>query len=196
LALSDWNFGPHGPEILIDVGTVGMKRGLAYDLITAEMGSGYYASANVGLPMRTWSLTWSGTKHDIGENPAIVVPLYDDGTIVEGPSAGASLIYVVNPDDGTITTNATYGDHQTRMKYLQRFFGRRMQAQQQPFVFVDPAEGRGVNWEEPYNYGTATKWLVRFVNVKQEFTQSGRSNQWNFSCDLIMVRPGYYTTDL
>jgi hypothetical protein len=196
VSLSDWNFGPDGPEILVDIGTTGMKRGLAYDLIQAEMGSGYYASANVGLPLRTWSLTWAATKHDISENPAMVIPLYDDGKIVEGPSAGTVLTFVISPVDGTITTNATYGDMQTRMKYFQRFFGRRMQAQQQPFVFVDPAERGAVPiWQEPYNYAAAHKWLVRLLNVKQDFQQGGRSNFWSYSCDLIQVRPGYYGAD-
>ena len=196
VALSDWNFGPDGPELLVDIGHTGLKRGLSYDLITAEMGSGFYASANVGLPMRTWSLQWTATKHDINENPAMVIPIYDDGKIVEGPNAGLSLVFVINPDTGIITTNATYGDMQSRMKYLQRFFGRRMQAQQQPFVFVDPGERGGVPvWQEPYNYAATHKWLVRFVNVKQDFQQGARANLWSFSCDLIQVRPGYYGAD-
>ena len=98
----------------------------------------------------------------------------------------------INPTPNALITNATYGDMQSRMKYLQRFFGRRMMSAATPFVFVDPAERGGVIWEEPYNYSTAFKWLVRFVNPELVFTQARQSNMWNWSADIIEVRPGYY----
>jgi hypothetical protein len=356
MAVTDWNFGAHGPEILTDVGTVGMKRTIGYTVLTADFGSGYFAQVRTGLEMRKWSLTWADTKHSITEQPHKVIPLYDDGTIVEGPSAGQPLTYVINPDPygqipiynwgfetplvpddtgifpspagaswnfaagsaggagvvqglrysssmspegvqagyiqktgaisqaltgfvqgsqynlrfwtaqqmpgqvahdfdvyldpivnfgritpashiyqqvtipftagatqmilrfqgtnsngadvaslidqvaigpvnptpGALITNATYGDYQSRMKYLQRFFGRRMTSPVTPFVFVDPAERGGLVWEEPYNYASAYKWLVRLVNPEQVFTQGRRSNLWSFSLDIVEVRPGYY----
>lgn len=192
MAVTDWNFGIHGPEILTDVGTVGMKRTLGYTVLTADFGSGYFAQARTGLEMRKWTLTWSDTKHSITEQPHKVIPLYDDGTIVEGPGAGTALVFVVNPDTNAITTNATYGDYQSRMKYIQRFFGRRMTSPVTPFVFVDPAERGDLVWQEPYNYAAAQKWLVRLVNPEVAFTQGRRSNLWSFSIDIVEVRPGYY----
>jgi hypothetical protein len=192
MAVTDWNFGPHGPEILTDIGTVGLKRTLGYPRITADFGGGYFAEVRVGLDLRRWSLTWAAQRHNISENPHKVIPVYDDGTIVEGPSAGAALTFVIDPAAGSITTNATYGDMQSRMKYLQRFFARRMMSTSTPFVFVDPAERGDVNWNEPYNYATAFKWLVRFTNPELVFTQVKRADMWNWSADIIEVRPGYY----
>ena len=98
MAVTDWNFGPHGPEILTDVGNVGLKRTLGYPTITADFGGGYFAQVRVGLDLRRWSLVWTGQRHNILEQPHKVIPLYDDGTIVEGPSAGQPLQYVINPD--------------------------------------------------------------------------------------------------
>ena len=190
MAVTDWNFGAHGPEILVDVGTVGLKRTLGYPTITADFGGGYFSQVRVGLDLRRWSLTWAAQKHNITENPHKVIPIYDDGTIVEGPTAGAPLAFQTY--DNVINTNATYGDMQSRMKYVQRFFGRRMMSAATPFVFVDPAERGGLIWEEPYNYSTAFKWLVRFVNPELIFTQAKVSNMWSWSADIIEVRPGYY----
>jgi hypothetical protein len=191
MALSDWNFGPHGPEILVDVGTVGIKRTITQPTMVAEFGSGYFSSVRVGLELRKWTLTWADTKHSIFENPGLIIPIYDDGTIVEGTHAGAVLQYVINPDTHEIVTNSDYGDQQTRMKYIQRFFGRRMQSPVAPFVFVDPAERGGIVFQEPYNYASAYKWLVRFANPDLLFTQGKKSYLWNFSFEIVEVRPGY-----
>jgi hypothetical protein len=193
MALTDWNFGPHGPEILVDVGTVGIKRTISQPTMVADFGSGYFSSVRVGLELRKWTLTWADTKHDIFGRPGLIVPIYDDGTIVEGPSQGVSLQFVVNPDTNVITTNATGGDMQARMTYIQRFFGRRAQSPVAPFVFVDPGErGGDINiFEEPYNYAGAYKWLVRFVNPDQVFNQGKKAYLWGFSFEIIEVRPGY-----
>lgn len=194
MAITDWNFGAHGPEILVDVGTVGLQRTISYPMLTADFGSGYYAAVITGDNDgdRTWKCVWSGTRHDKLERPGMVIPIYDDGTIVEGPSAGLALSFGLNEYTGEYVTNASGADMQSRMKYMQRFFHRWIQRGGLPFVFVDPAEAGGFYPTDPYDYSAAFKWLARFQNPTTTWTQSGKNNIWNFSADIVSVRPGYY----
>jgi hypothetical protein len=146
-------------EVLMDIGTAGIKRDFEFETVTADFGGGWYAAAVLdSTPIRTWTLSWSGTYHDPYERPALVQPRYQDGSTLE--------------------------DVQSRLKYLQRFFARRMTNGNEAFYMIDPAE-----LGSPL---TPTYWLVRMDVNTITFTQSGSEKQrWDFSvkCRLSRV-PG------
>jgi hypothetical protein len=146
-------------EVLMDIGTAGIKRDFEFETVTADFGGGWYAAAVLdSTPIRTWTLSWSGTYHDPYERPALVQPRYQDGSTLE--------------------------DVQSRLKYLQRFFARRMTNGNEAFYMIDPAELG--------NPLTPTYWLVRMDVNTITFSQSGSEKQrWDFSvkCRLSRV-PG------
>jgi hypothetical protein len=73
---------------------------------------------------------------------------------------------------------------QSRLKYLQRFFARRMTNGNEAFYMVDPAE--------PGNPLSPTYFLVRMDVNTITFTQSGTEKQrWDFSVKTRLSRvPG------
>ena len=146
-------------EVLMDIGTAGVKRDFEFETVTADFGGGWYAAAVLdSTPIRTWMLSWSGTYHDPYERPQLVQPRYQDGSTLE--------------------------DVQSRLKYLQRFFARRMTNGNEAFYMVDPAE--------PGNPLSPTYFLVRMDVNTITFSQSGTEKQrWDFSVKTRLSRvPG------
>jgi hypothetical protein len=102
-------------ELLLDIGTAGMKRGIEYEVQMADFGGGWYGSAILDMvPIRTWELTWAGMYHDPYQRPILVQPRTTDG--------------------------AKFGSPVSRPKYLSDFFTRRMTNGNDPFYLVDPFE--------------------------------------------------------
>jgi hypothetical protein len=151
-------------ELLVDIGTAGIKRGLEWETVTADFGGGWYAAAVLdSTAIRTWTLSWSGIYHDPYERPALVQGYMEDGiTLVE--------------------------DLQSRPKYLQRFFNRRMVNGNEAFYMVDPFELG--------NPLLPTYWLVRMDTNTLDFNQSGQEKQrWDFSVKVRLSRvPGVAQT--
>lgn len=145
-------------ELLMDIGTVGMKRAFEFEDVIADFGGGWYAAAVLdAVPIRTWELSWSGVYHDVWERPAIIQPRYEDGSTLE--------------------------DLQSRPKYLQRFFARRMMEGCTPFYMPDPFEIG--------NPLTPTYRLVRMDTTTLPFQQSDEKNRWSYGVKVKMARvPG------
>ena len=146
-------------ELLLDIGIAGFKGGLEYEVVTADFGGGWYASAVLDvIPIRTWELTWGGIYHDPYERPALVQPRTSDGAKVE--------------------------DLQSRVKYLRRFFARRMTNGNDPFYIVDPIE--------PGDPNQPTYWLARMDVTSISFQQSGDEKQrWSYGVKVKFARvPG------
>lgn len=151
-------------ELLVDIGSAGVKRDFEFETVTCDFGGGWYAAAVLdSTAIRTWTLNWSGIYHDPYERPALVQGYMEDGT-------------------------TTVEDLQSRLKYLQRFFARRMVNGNEAFYMVDPAELG--NPLQP------TYWLVRMDVNTITFSQSGQEKQrWDYSVKVRLSRvPGVAQT--
>ena len=145
-------------ELLLDIGTVNFTRGFEFETVTADFGGGWYAGAVLdAVPIRTWQLTWAGMYHDPYERPALVQPRYQDGSTLE--------------------------DLQSRPKYLQRFFARRMTNGNEPFYLVDPFE-----LGDP---AQPTYWLARMDVTTLVFNQGDERQRWSYGVKVKFARvPG------
>jgi hypothetical protein len=192
MALADWSFGAHGPEILVDMGTSGIVRTITCEQLTADFGSGYFGSAVIGNTKftRKWKCTWSNQRQDRFQLPPFIIPMNDDGTYAEDLYYGTAIVATVHPD-GSITYNIPDDGRQPRLTYLQRFYQRHLN-NGLPFVFVDIVERSTWNPADPYNVSGQPKYLARFVPTSLQFTQAGNNNKrWSWSVEIQQVRPGY-----
>src|SRR6516162_7600453 len=205
MALSDWAWADaHGPEILVDMGTVGIKRTLNCAGLAATFGDGYFASVVTGNPKftRSWTLVWAEQRQDRWQLPEFVIPMMDDGAYAEDayygqpvtPStdANGNLIYLLN------NAPMPSGAMQPRWTYIQRFWQRHNQPGHAmyalPFVFVDIVERTTWDATDPYNLSSDTgcKYLCRITDFSVIPAQSSKSaRRWGWTLNITQVRPSY-----
>jgi hypothetical protein len=193
MALTDWNFGTHGPEILVDMGTVGIQKTLGVTTLSADFGDGFFAQVVTGNTkgLRKWHLVWSERRHLFFQSPPTVIPMFDDGTYAEDLYLGTPVVATKQPN-GDLTYNIPDDGKQPRLTYITRFYQRRLR-DGLPFVFCDITERTTYNADDPYNLGLGgAKYLARITSANIPATQSAKSAHfWSWSLDIQQVRPGY-----